>query len=113
VKREPLVRVLPAASQAVADQADYYATVSESDLPERWRRAVEQSFTTLLTVPSGGSFCGLMDPKLAELRRWPIEGFPNHLILYRYAPESHMLTVVDVVHGAQDFPSRLSGLQNR
>jgi len=107
VKREPSVRFLPAASQAVAAQADYYVSVSESNLHERWRRAVERSFVALLSVPTGGALCHFNDPKLADLRRWPVKGFPNHLIFYRYLDEENTLIVVDVVHGARDLPVTL------
>jgi len=111
LNRAPQVRILPAASQSVASQADYYISVSESNLHERWRRAVAQSFATLLTVPNGGALCDFADSKLAFLRRWPIHGFPNHLIIYRYFPESNTLLVVDIVHGARELPARLLGFQ--
>lgn len=45
--------------------------------------------------------------ELAELRSYPISGFPNHLIFYLTRPSS--LIVVAVLHGARDLPNALIG----
>jgi plasmid stabilization system protein ParE len=101
------VNILPYAFHAMIKQARYYASVSESDLDIRWRRAVDDAIAFLQTTPEGGSRFFFAEPRLADLRRWPIAGFPSHLIVYKYLPESDTLVIVDVTHGAVDLRGRL------
>jgi plasmid stabilization system protein ParE len=61
----------------------------------------------LLTFPDAGASLVFHHPSLAGLRRWPIPGFPNHLLIYRYLPEQNKLIVVDVPHGSRELQSRL------
>jgi toxin ParE1/3/4 len=44
-------------------------------------------------------------PRLAELRFFPVTGFPNHLLFYR--PLENGLELVRVLHGARDIASLL------
>jgi toxin ParE1/3/4 len=101
------LRFLPAALQAIDDQSSYYASVSESDLYMRWQDAIDEALVLLLSIPEGGALLQFGDSSLAGLRRWPIPGFPNHLLIYRYLPEQSRLLVVDVPHGGRKLQSRL------
>jgi toxin ParE1/3/4 len=47
----------------------------------------------------------LSAPRLADLRRWPVSGFPNHLIFYQ--PTEGGIEVVRVLHGARDLATML------
>lgn len=100
-------RLLPAALRAIDEQAAYYASVSESDLYKRWEDAIDEALTLLLAFPEAGASLLFRHPSLAGLRRWPIPGFPNHLLIYRYHPEQNKLIVVDVPHGSRELQSRL------
>jgi plasmid stabilization system protein ParE len=100
------LRFLSAALRAIDAQAAYYASVSGGDLCRRWEDAVDQALTLLLAFPEAGAPLLLRDPRLTGLRRWPVPGFPNHLLIYRYLAEQNQLIVVDLPHGSCELQSR-------
>jgi len=41
--------------------------------------------------------------------RWiPIEGFPQHLVFYRFDPQLRIVLIVNVLHGARDLETELA-----
>ena len=44
---------------------------------------------------------------LREVRKYALNGFPNHLIFYRF--DAHVLDVLHVFHGMRDIESLLGG----
>ena len=70
----------------------------------RFFDAVESSIISLRSMPGKGSPKYLRDRRLAGIRSWAVQGFPNHLILYDIRGDD--VVVLAVVHGARRY-SRL------
>ena len=97
--------------QAVRDLADiavYLAGESGSDdLALRFLDAAETSFENLAVMPEMGATRHYNDPVLAEVRVWPVVGFPNHLIFYR--PSECGIEVIRVLHAKRDIEALFGG----
>ncbi len=63
---------------------------------------MEQSIQFLAASPLAGGLCGFTGSS-RELRKWPVQGFPNILIFYRV--DGNCLDVVRVLHGSRDVES--------
>jgi plasmid stabilization system protein ParE len=96
------LRISPAASRSVLDQADYYRQTVDLDLVQRWELAVDQAVKSLLSLPERGATCRFRSPALAGLRWIFVPGFPKHMVFYRYLPQEQLLRIVKVVHGARN-----------
>jgi plasmid stabilization system protein ParE len=71
------------------------------DVAYRFFECVEDSMTSLRTMPGKGSLKHLRDRQLAKVRSWAVSGFPNHLILYEMRDRD--VIVLAVVHGARSY----------
>lgn len=69
---------------------------------ERFIDAVESALAMLEENTELGVRRKMKDPRLAEVRIWPITEFPNYLILYLPAKEGGVLPL-RLVHGAMDY----------
>ena len=67
--------------------------------------AAERSFQTLANLPRMGQIWPSPDPRLADLRFWPIPRFEKYLVFYQ--PTDEGILVVRVLHSARDIPSIL------
>ena len=95
---------------AVADilaQADWYELRADQTLATRWEQAVTKSVLHLVRAPLAGALCGFKLETLRQTRRWPITGFPSHLIFYKVI--QRQVHVLRVLHGARDLEKLLSG----
>ena len=101
-------RILPAASRAVAEQAAYYNEKSGPALAQRWRSAVTDAIRSLRTTPDRGNPANFDSTALRNIRSLHIEGFPKHLIFYRFDHETGIVSVITVVHGARDLEAVLA-----
>ena len=101
VSRLSLV-ALDAAIQEVVDQADYYEQTGGSELANRWDTAVSSSIQSLRVMPDRGSPCFFLPAKLSNLRRIPIKGFEHLSVFYRVSWHDRSVTVIAVLHSAQD-----------
>ena len=68
---------------------------------ERFLRNAETSFNELASSPLIGSPLTLRNPKLAGMRKWCVKDFDNILIFYM--PRHDGVSVVRVLHAAQDW----------
>ncbi len=93
-------RVLPAADRDLDDQASYLAAVGSLELALRFYDAASATFATIAGMPAVGERWRSDNPRLAELRVWPVAGFEKHLIFYRPVVEG--IEIVRVVHGPRD-----------
>ncbi len=88
------------AREDLTKQAEYFELVSDARLSDRFLTAAETTFEFLGEFPGIGSFHETPHPELQNIRRWPIKGFPNHIIYYQEIPEG--IVVLHVFHGARN-----------
>jgi len=83
-----------------------YLADESIDVAERFLDAAEATFKTLADNPAiGNAYSGEL-ARLANIRRWFVEGFPNHLIFYTF--DSEAVEIIRVLHGARDVPEQLT-----
>src|SRR5947208_7397332 len=95
----PSVRKSPKARRDLAEIAAYIAFDNPS-AADRFLIAAEDAFDKLARIPGMGALREFSDPKLKDLRSWPIKRFRNYLIFYR--PVKDGIEIVRVLHGARD-----------
>lgn len=100
-----MIRRHPRADLAIIELAEFIG-LDSLDAAERFLDAVETSFALVHQNPGVGRLLELRSERLADLRVWPVRGFPNHLIIYRQFAEG--IDIVHVLHGARDTDSALS-----
>ncbi len=100
------IDVLRAAAREITQQAAFYCTRETEALAQRWRRAVNAAIASLAFSPLRGNKFHLATMTPIELRRIPIDGFPQHGVYYQVSEERRLVVVVTVLHGARD-PNRL------
>ena len=69
--------------------------------------AYEHSLTLLQRTPDMGRPYRAADPRLAQVRVWPIHRFRQYLIFYRQVGET--VEVLHIWHGARDIAALLAG----
>lgn len=97
--------VLPTADHDLDAQADYLARQASLETALRFYDAASATFENLTRMPALGERRESANPRLAGLRVWRIEGFPNHLIFYR--PVEGGIEIARVLHGARDIDRAL------
>lgn len=101
------LRILPNATREVADQAAYYRDRADASLAQRWRSAVNDAIRSLRTFPERGSPLNSDIPELHDIRRLHIQGFPKHLIFYRFHALTGVVLIISVLHGSRDIEALL------
>jgi len=89
-----------AAVADIIEQAEWYSTQSGTALAGRWERAVKSAILRVVSRPTTGALCTFQSSELRNVRRTAIQGFPKHLLFYRF--HSGEIFVLRVVHGARD-----------
>ncbi len=79
----------------------YLAENSSTETAERFLTSAETSFNELAKNPLIGSTLTLRSPELANMRKWCVNDFNNILIFY--VPRHDGISVVRVIHAAQDW----------
>ena len=87
--------------QVPADLLDIHDHIAKDNIKVavRFLNNVRGTPDRLVQVPGMGSLKSFR-LKLREVRSWPVEGFPNHLVYYRFTPNA--LIVPAVIHGSGD-----------
>lgn len=99
-------RVRPAADADLDDQAAYLAREAGIEVALRFYDAAAKTFESITRMPGIGERRESVNPQLAGLRVWRVEGFENHLVFYRpAAPDEAGIDIVRVLHGARDITS--------
>jgi toxin ParE1/3/4 len=57
----------------------------------------------LAEMPEIGALREFTNPRLVNVRLWPIPNFSKYLIFYQATPDS--LRILRVLHGARDIPA--------
>jgi len=98
------LRVLQLADDDVDETALHIAGDSV-DQAMRFYDAVNVTYKMILEAPMRWPSYGLSHPKLADIRKRSIPGFPNHLVFY-----ADMVEIVRVIHGSRDIPAILESM---
>lgn len=84
---------------------DYFARVANVDVALRFLNALSEGYERLQEHPHVGTRVKSFDPRLPELRFWPVPGFETYLIFYQAVAGA--IDVVRVLHGVQDLERTL------
>lgn len=95
-----MILVTERAISALDGIADYLAEHAGAPLGERFLTSAFETFDVIERRPRIGTPHRARRARLKGLRRWPVDGFPNHLIFYR--PIRGGIEIVDVIHAARD-----------
>jgi len=107
VSAAPRVLRHPRAERDIEEQVEYYLLVERAPaVAARLVDAVERGLERLQRHPEAGAPVEAASPRLAELRRWPVPGFENHLVFYRASGRG--VEIVRILHGARDLGARLA-----
>ena len=94
------------AQDDILKQFEWYAGRGLPEIARRYRLAVRQAIANLSANPARGSPKRVSDPRLAELRTWPVAGFDDFRVYYLF--DTHSLAVVRILHGKRDIGALLA-----
>jgi len=88
---------------ANADIHDIVSYLDEQsfDAGDRFYDQVNRTLERLEQMPELGTVCHFGNTG-AEIRVWPVRGFPNHLVFYRITPNV-VTTILRVLHGSTNY----------
>jgi toxin ParE1/3/4 len=95
-------------ASARSDLLEHFVYLAEHaglETADRFLASSEACFHDLASHPMIGVPLTLQRPELAGMRQWRVKGFDNHLIFY--APRPDGVSIVRVLHAAQDWWSLL------
>jgi len=94
------VRITPQAERDIDGEVVYLAEEADPETAIRFFEAAHETFRALLAMPGMGRMRTLNNPRLADIRQWPVSSFEKYLIFYRGV--STGIDIVRVLHGARD-----------
>lgn len=95
----PKAIISPLARRDLLDIWEFIAR-DKIDAADRLHQAAFLAFDRLAAMDEIGTIRQFNNPALADLRFWPIPGFPRYLIFYR--PSRGGVEIVRVLHAARD-----------
>jgi toxin ParE1/3/4 len=95
------VDIRPAAKRDLVAYFRWLEGEASPDTAERFLSAADHSFTLLASNPRLGPEIGSRQPRLARLRKWHVDGFPDMVIFY--TPSDTGIRVLRVIHGSRDW----------
>ena len=97
----PTVYTRAAARQDLIEHYVYLTENGNPDIAERFLSNAETSFSILSQRPMMGSPLAFRSLELAGMRKWQVNEFDNILIFY--LPRHNGVSIVRVLHAAQDW----------
>lgn len=97
----PQATLREAARRDLVDHFVYLAENAGLTTAERFLDRAEATFEALSHQPLMGAPLPLRRPELANVRKWRIKDFDNHLVFYEPRPTG--ISVVRVLHAASDW----------
>jgi toxin ParE1/3/4 len=94
-----------AARRDLVEHYVYLAEHADESTADRFLEKAAETFELLSTQREIGAPLTLRHPQLAGLRRWRVEDFEKFLIFY--LPRHDGVSIVRVLHAAQDWWARL------
>ena len=83
------------------EEIGLYFAERAPEVEERFYQAVGKTVRVLARSPNLGERCQFRNPQTKGMRKWRVDGFPNHVIFYR--PVGDKLEILRVLHGARDY----------
>ncbi len=96
---------LKKAEEDIMEITDYIASDSVR-AARAFRDSIRHTCSVLTGMPGLGVFSSFGNPKLSDMRFWPLKGFEKYLIFYRMTEEH--LEVFLLLHGARKLSSIFS-----
>ncbi|MDB5358304.1 MAG: plasmid stabilization system protein [Phycisphaerales bacterium] len=96
---KPRIVVRPEVQRDLDEQVVYIGE-RNFDAAERYEKAVLADFRKLAEMPGMGALRNFPNPRLQNVRSWPVSGFGNYLIFY--IPTKDGIDVLRVLHGARN-----------
>lgn len=97
----PVVRLREAARRDLIEHSVYLAENAGLAVADRFLSCAEATFGDLAQQPLMGAPLTLKRPELANLRKWGVKDFDNHLVFYEPRPDD--VSIVRVLHAASDW----------
>ena len=97
----PAVTQREAARRDLVEHFVYLAEEAGLEVADRFLAHAEASFNDLAQQPRMGAPLTLKHPALANIRKWRVKGFDNHLVFYEPRPDG--VSIVRVLHAASDW----------
>ena len=97
----PTVTKREAARRDLVEHFVYLAEEAGLDVAERFLTNASASFNDLAQHPKMGAPLTLKHPDLANVRKWRVKGFDNHLVFYE--PRPNGMSIVRVLYAASDW----------
>ncbi len=94
------IRLLPQAERDINEETVYLADEAGAEIGIRFFDSAHATLRSLLEMPGMGKKIESADPKIPNIRQWPVSGFEKYLIFYQ--PSVDGIDVVRVLHGARD-----------
>ena len=101
----PTVTLREAARRDLVEHFVYFAENAGLDVADRFLGCAESSFNDLARQPMMGAPLTLKRADLANIRKWRVKDFDNHLVFYEPRPDG--VSIVRVLHAASDWWSLL------
>lgn len=97
----PIVSKRESAKRDLVEHFVYLAENAGLDVADRFLSSAESSFMDLARQPKMGAPLTLKHPDLANIRKWRVKDFDNHLVFYEPRPDG--VSIVRVLHAASDW----------
>jgi toxin ParE1/3/4 len=88
-------------------QIERYAEHQVLDIARQFSVAVKAGVEASLKAPLAGALRETSNPKLSDLRTWPVKGFDEHRIYYLIRDD--VLQIIRVLHGKRDIARIMEG----
>ena len=95
----------PAARRDLDNHILWLRGEADPETASRFAQAAIQTFDKLAETPGLGPLLAAVNPQLADMRKWRVDGFRKILIFYQ--PHDDGIRVVRVLHSAADWWSLL------
>ena len=79
----------------------YLAEEADLETAQRFRQATEEACRLLAEMPELGPRRDFKNPRLSDVRMWPIKGFKEFLIFYE--PVEEGVRLLRVIHSKEDY----------
>jgi len=88
-------------ADADIEEIGLYFAERAPEVRSRFQQAIDKTVRVLARSPNLGERCQFRNPQTKGMRKWRVDGFPNHVIFYR--PVGDKLEILRVLHGARDY----------